>query len=152
MRAKTVLAQDWQKWLRKGILDFVAVMSYSSSEIGFENYLNDAVEASNGTRPVYLGIGVFMSDMDSDMLKKEIIKSFENVDIYGVVFFNVDTLLKDKVKRAVIKETLSKLNYDIELSEGKNNTLLYFVGGGILLLVLTLLFLLKITVFRKKEK
>jgi len=152
LRAKTVLAQDWQKWLRKGILDFVAIMSYSSSEIGFENYLNDAVEASNGTRPVYLGIGVFMSDMDSDMLKKEIIKSFENVDIYGVVFFNVDTLLKDKVKRAVIKETLSKLNYDIELSEGKNNTLLYFVGGGILLLVLTLLFLLKITVFRKKEK
>ncbi len=150
-RARTVLAQDWRRWLREGIVDFVSVMSYSVTLMSFENYMSDALDASNKTRPIYLGIGAFMNDMDKDTLQKEITLAFKNSNVYGVVIFNLDTLLKDENKKTTIKSIFNGLNYNLSL-EKKDNSLIYFILGGVLTFTVIILFLFKMAYSKEKNK
>mgnify|MGYP000737020289 CR=1 FL=1 len=89
------LCQDWGRWIREQFIDFVVPMSYTDEIDRFKQYVSKAIEASNKTRPVYMGIGVYLAP--SAQLFGEELKYLKNIDgIYGAVLFHVDTLVKNK--------------------------------------------------------
>jgi len=101
--AKETYYQDWESWIKKGLVDFVIVMSYTSSSWTFKDYVDRAVRASGNTRPIYSGIGIYLDTMSTEILSEELSCAFKKEGIYGVCFFNVDAILG----RADLCKTLS---------------------------------------------
>ena len=64
-RNRDDVAQDWQLWCRKGYLDFVCPMDYTSNAAQFENWLDSQLKDA-APLPCYPGIGVgTWSDQDN---------------------------------------------------------------------------------------
>ena len=49
--------QDWPRWTREGLLDFVVLMNYERTLEGFHRELENALLWNNGARPLVAGIG-----------------------------------------------------------------------------------------------
>jgi len=134
-RAILVLGQDWSTWLKEKYVDFVAVMSYTSSSFSFKDYIRDAITASNNTRPIYMGIGIYMEDMGISDMGNEVKDAYKNEKVYGIVFFNVDTLIKDVNKYNSLKTILKNLPKE-EKERGGINLIPIFVGIAAISIIL----------------
>jgi uncharacterized lipoprotein YddW (UPF0748 family) len=55
--------QDWQAWLRRGILDFACPMAYTDSVPLFRDRIRAAVETAGGSR-IWAGIGVYRNTVE----------------------------------------------------------------------------------------
>lgn len=120
--ARNTYCQDWATWLKKGYVDFVILMSYTASLTTFENYLLTAVKASEHTRPIYAGIGLYLGEVTPDIAYKEIMTALKKDGIYGICFFNVDAIVKRKEVHEVIpkaiKDYLEKESHKLEETKG----------------------------------
>lgn len=78
--------QDWEGWVRRGILDAVAPMAYTSSDDTFTAQIRDAVEVAGGGR-VWAGIGVYTNTYRGTVNKIDIAR---RLGARGVVLFSYD--------------------------------------------------------------
>jgi uncharacterized lipoprotein YddW (UPF0748 family) len=83
------IAQNWQDWAQKGIIDFVCPMLYTNNVDLFRNYLSDAVVKADSKCDVYAGIGVVTSHnkITKELLADEI-RIAREAGARGVVFFS----------------------------------------------------------------
>lgn len=101
--AREEYCQDWAGWLREGLVDFAVIMSYTSSPAKFKEYLAAAVGASGNVRPVYAGVGAYLSSMTSRAMAEELEAAAKAEGVYGVVLFNVDSLLARRELRGALR-------------------------------------------------
>lgn len=78
--------QDWQGWIRAGILDVVAPMAYTPDNDRFEEQIRMAVEAAGPGR-VWAGIGVYQNTYQGTLDKIRIARS---LGTRGTVLFSYD--------------------------------------------------------------
>ena len=107
--AKETFYQDWGTWIKEGLVDFVIMMSYTSSLLTFKEYIDKAIKASDNIRPVYVGIGIYLDTMSAKILSEELSYAVKKGGVYGVCFFNTDTLIKKTDLCNVISEKLNEL-------------------------------------------
>ncbi|RLE63886.1 MAG: hypothetical protein DRJ47_08875 [Thermoprotei archaeon] len=147
--AKNTFYQDWGEWLKTGYVDFIVLMSYTEDIERFKRLIEKSVAATGNVRPIYAGIGSYRETVNTKIMEEEMKEAFKREGIYGVVFFNVDSLLKNDDKRMVVKTTLEKLKFKgtaESTEEGPPEVLkTYAIIGILFLLAATLAFLLKIT-------
>ena len=82
--------QDWRKWVRDGIVDFIVPMAYTPDTQEFKGHIMKAVEASPGRRAL-AGVGVYrMLDNPRDCIEK--IDAARELGTSGVVLFSYDSI------------------------------------------------------------
>lgn len=109
LSAYTVYGQDWAEWLKSGTVDFVALMSYTSLSAKLVEYGKRAVEASGWTRPVYLGIGVYLDSLDPQGVYDQVKAAAGVNGVNGIFAFNVDTLVRDRGKLEAVAGALREV-------------------------------------------
>ena len=80
------LAQDWEGWLRKGIVDVVAPMAYNPSDGLFDEAISKAAGVV-GPKRVWAGVGVYLTSYEGTLSKIEIAK---RLGVRGFMLFSYD--------------------------------------------------------------
>jgi len=78
--------QDWEGWLRRGIVDVVAPMAYNPSDGLFAEAISSAVEVS-GPERVWAGVGVHLTTYEGTLSKIEIA---QRIGVRGFLLFSYD--------------------------------------------------------------
>ncbi len=78
--------QDWEGWLRRGIVDVVAPMAYNPSDGLFADAISNAVEVS-GSERVWAGVGVHLTTYEGTLSKIEIA---QRIGVRGFLLFSYD--------------------------------------------------------------
>ena len=104
-RARREYSQDWLGWLREGLLDSVALMSYTTRPSELAGWVQAAVEGAAG-RPVYAGIAVYRLDEARAGELAELVRAARQAGASGVIFFSFEALegrpaLQEAARRAV---------------------------------------------------
>ena len=79
--------QDWEEWLRRGIIDAVAPMAYTDQDDVFRGQIREAVRLAGGGDRVWAGIGAYRNSVDGTISKIGISRE-ETAS--GVVLFSYD--------------------------------------------------------------
>ena len=108
--AREQLCQDWPAWIKEQQIDFVVPMSYTTNQQKFQGYVESAVQATGGVRPIYMGIGAYKAP-DPQTFGQQIILAKQYDDIYGAVIFNVDTLIKNKQLWSSLKTYITQAKH-----------------------------------------
>lgn len=82
--------QDWQEWLRQGILDVACPMAYTDSMELFRERIRTAVETVGGAR-VWAGIGAYRNTIDGTI---EQIGAARALGAAGVVLFSYTSMAR----------------------------------------------------------
>jgi uncharacterized lipoprotein YddW (UPF0748 family) len=90
-RAYLAAFQDWRGWLEEGIVDFIAVMNYSTDS-RLARYLTRASVASRGLRQVYIGLGAYLL-LDCPEALVEQIADCRSAGANGIALFSYDAML-----------------------------------------------------------
>ncbi len=90
------IGQNWGKWAREGIIDFVCPMLYTNNLELFREYLGKAVKKSGKDCDIYAGIGIVTSHnkITKEILVQEVQISRE-AGAQGVVFFSGNSLSEE---------------------------------------------------------
>ena len=84
-------AQEWWKWIREGLLDFVAPMDYSDEPEEYVHLIKQQFPLIKGALPYYGGVGVFrMKEFEP---VKKAIELGRGIGEDGYVTFNINSLL-----------------------------------------------------------
>ena len=78
--------QDWEGWLRMGIVDVVAPMAYNPSDALFAEAISSAVDVS-GSERVWAGVGVHLTTYEGTLSKIEIA---QRIGVRGFLLFSYD--------------------------------------------------------------
>ena len=78
--------QDWEGWLRKGIVDVVAPMAYNPNDALFEEAISRAAEIG-GSERVWAGVGVHLTTYEGTLSKIEIA---QRIGVRGFLLFSYD--------------------------------------------------------------
>jgi len=78
--------QDWEGWLRRGIIDVVAPMAYNPSDALFDEAISRAVEIG-GSERVWAGVGVHLTTYEGTLSKIEIA---QRIGVRGFLLFSYD--------------------------------------------------------------
>lgn len=82
--------QEWQEWLRRGILDVACPMAYTDSLDLFRERIRTAVEAVGGAR-VWAGIGAYRNTLDGTIQQISVARALGTA---GVVLFSYSSLAR----------------------------------------------------------
>ncbi len=85
--------QDWKQWLRRGLLDVVCPMAYSTNTETFSRQIENAVKAS-ATREgvqVWAGIGAWLQPVESSLAK---VNAARRTGARGFILFSYDSSIK----------------------------------------------------------
>ncbi len=85
--------QDWKLWLRRGILDVVCPMAYSTNTEIFSRQIENAVK-STSTREgqqVWAGIGAWLQPVESSLAK---VNAARRIGAQGFILFSYDSAVK----------------------------------------------------------
>ncbi|MFC1518002.1 glycoside hydrolase family 10 protein [Candidatus Margulisiibacteriota bacterium] len=98
-QAKERYFQDWEAWLKKGIVDFVAPMSYSIRDDLVEKQIGVAVQmAQNYDRGVVIGLGAWRQDPEDIMRKIQFTRKVRDEmgfkNLLGISLFSYDGIIK----------------------------------------------------------
>jgi uncharacterized lipoprotein YddW (UPF0748 family) len=63
--------QDWRSWLKRGLVDFVTLMSYSTDTAEFKKYVNEAKKNAVDFKKVNIAIGAYEMVGSSETFAKE---------------------------------------------------------------------------------
>lgn len=94
-RAYNSCLQDWQQWLKAGILDVVCPMSYTPRAMVFEDWIRTASQTSSQSR-LWAGIGAYKLDGAGII---EQVKLSRRLDADGFVIFSYNTLVASRDSR-----------------------------------------------------
>ena len=78
--------QDWEGWLRKGIVDVVAPMAYNPNDAVFDEAISRAAEIG-GSERVWAGVGVYLTTYEGTLSKIEIA---QRIGVRGFLLFSYD--------------------------------------------------------------
>lgn len=84
--------QDWQGWLRDGVLDIVVPMAYTADDELFGRQIRDAREAAGAGDRVWAGIGAYQNTLDGTVRK---IRAARELGAAGVVLFSYDWAVRE---------------------------------------------------------
>ncbi len=101
-RAYGSLFQDWEKWLKAGILDVVCPMSYTPQSTVFKDRIQMAKKTSSQAQ-VWAGIGAYKLDGLGII---EQIKISRSLGTHGFVVFSYNTLIASTKSRRSLWEPL----------------------------------------------
>jgi uncharacterized lipoprotein YddW (UPF0748 family) len=80
--------QDWPGWARRGLLDAVCPMAYTSSLTRYAEQIDDVTRAAGG-RPVWAGVGAWR--LTPDQIVRHI-SAARTAGAHGIVLFSYDSL------------------------------------------------------------
>ncbi len=96
--ARESVLQDWTRWVREGLVDFVCPMNYTESVWEMRGRLKAGLEAVNGRVPLYAGLYATFSPaqrQEPDMLAAQI-EAAREMGASGFVLFEMqDHVLQD---------------------------------------------------------
>ena len=78
--------QDWEGWLRRGIVDVVAPMAYNANDGLFDEAISRAVEIG-GSERVWAGVGVHLTTYEGTLSKIAITR---RIGVRGFLLFSYD--------------------------------------------------------------
>jgi len=90
-RAYLSAFQDWRSWLETGLVDFIAVMNYSTDS-RLARYLTRASTAARGRRQVYIGLGAYLL-LDRPEALVDQIEDCRSAGANGIALFSYDAML-----------------------------------------------------------
>ncbi len=79
--------QDWQGWLKAGILDIAVPMAYTPDSGRFQTLIRSARSAAGSRERVWAGIGAYMNTLDGTLDEIDLAR---HEDAGGVVLFSYD--------------------------------------------------------------
>ncbi len=82
--------QDWQEWLRRGILDVACPMAYTDSLLLFRERIRTAVATVGGGR-VWAGIGAYRNTVDGTVAQIGVARE---LGAAGIVLFSYNSLVR----------------------------------------------------------
>ncbi|MSR21437.1 MAG: hypothetical protein EXR91_10780 [Gemmatimonadetes bacterium] len=82
--------QDWDEWLRDGILDVAVPMAYTASTDQFQGLLRQARSAAGSRERLWAGIGAYLDSANGTIDKIDVSR---RLDAGGVVLFSYDWLV-----------------------------------------------------------
>ena len=82
----TRLYQDWEGWLRRGIIDVVAPMAYNPDDGLFSEAISNAAEVV-GSDKVWAGVGAYLTTYERTLSKIEIA---QRLGVRGFLLFSYD--------------------------------------------------------------
>ena len=88
--AYTLRFQEWQEWLRRGILDVACPMAYTDSTALFQERISAAVAAVGGER-VGAGVGAYRNTVDGTVRQIDVARE---LGAAGVVLFSYDFMVR----------------------------------------------------------
>jgi uncharacterized lipoprotein YddW (UPF0748 family) len=88
--AYTLRFQEWQEWLRRGILDVACPMAYTDSTALFHERISAAVAAVGGER-VWAGVGAYRNTVDGTVRQIDVARE---LGAAGVVLFSYDFMVR----------------------------------------------------------
>ncbi len=91
--------QDWPLWVRKGYLDFVVPMDYTSDAGRFSDWVEEQRQLVQGKVPVYPGIGSYMLNTPAQL--NDQINRGRRAGATGYVLYNYDERLKQRFLPAI---------------------------------------------------
>ena len=78
--------QDWEGWLRKGIVDVVAPMAYNPDDDLFAQAISDAAGVA-GPERVWAGVGTYLTTYEGTLTKIDIT---QRIGVRGFLLFSYD--------------------------------------------------------------
>jgi uncharacterized lipoprotein YddW (UPF0748 family) len=104
--------QDWKLWVKRGWLDILCPMAYTTNPEVFKKQIETVVKNANG-KPVWGGIGAFNLTADGSL---ERIKAAREIGVQGFILFSYDSSITisnlnpqgdylERVREALIKDT-----------------------------------------------
>ena len=78
--------QDWEGWLRSGIVDVVAPMAYNPDDGLFDDAITNAVQIG-GPERVWAGVGVYLTTYEGTLRKIDIT---QRIGVRGFLLFSYD--------------------------------------------------------------
>lgn len=83
--------QEWKRWMKDGIVDFLCPMAYSSKTANVQAQIKDAVDSSCG-RAVWAGLGAWLMTPEK---QAEQIQAVREVGAVGIALFSSVNLIND---------------------------------------------------------
>ncbi|MFA0750256.1 MAG: hypothetical protein SLRJCFUN_000659 [Candidatus Fervidibacter sp.] len=87
-----LIKQDWMRWVREGILDFVCPMDYTADTSLFAERVKEQVTEVNGTVPIAPGIGAYLLDDEWQFLEQVKVARDLGADGFVVFSYNIAPL------------------------------------------------------------
>lgn len=87
-----LIKQDWVRWVREGILDFVCPMDYTANATLFAERVKEQVTEVNGTVPIAPGIGAYLMDDEWQLVEQVKIARDLGADGFVVFSYNIAPL------------------------------------------------------------
>jgi len=84
--------QDWRAWLRRGFLDVVVPMAYTTDDALFRKQVGAARALAGSRERVWAGIGAWANTFDGTLSKIDIAR---HQDVGGLVLFSYDWAVTD---------------------------------------------------------
>ena len=78
--------QDWEGWLRRGIVDVVALMAYNPDDGFFDRAISHAAEVG-GPERVWAGVGAYLTTYEGTLSKIDIT---QRIGVRGFLLFSYD--------------------------------------------------------------
>ena len=86
--------QDWPSWLKRGLVDFVTIMSYSPDPAEFAGWVRSAKSETGDLKKVNVAIGAYKL-VNAPAAFKEELKFSERTPSHAYVIFHYGTLLQN---------------------------------------------------------
>ena len=90
--ARRNVGQDWQNWLKKGLVEFVSPMNYQATTNQFQAYLTQQSEALGirASDQLLPGIGVTAKNLTADETRRQI-QATRNAGLNGFILFEYNS-------------------------------------------------------------
>lgn len=87
-----LIKQDWMRWVREGILDFVCPMNYSADNNAFFERVREQVLEVNGQIPIAIGIGAYLHTDEWQFIEQVKIARDLGADGFVIFSYNIAPL------------------------------------------------------------
>ena len=96
-RAYSAACQDWGRWAREGIVDFVVLMSYSPDSRFVEQTARAAAGLTGSSDKVSIGLGAYLMEKNPARLKEQI-QLGRSLKVRGLVLFDYTAIASDPLR------------------------------------------------------
>jgi len=87
-----LIKQDWMRWVREGILDFVCPMDYTADNDAFRERVAEQVLEVNGQIPIAVGIGAYLHADEWQLVEQVKIARDLGADGFVIFAYNIAPL------------------------------------------------------------
>jgi len=87
-----LIKQDWARWVREGILDFVCPMDYTADNDAFFERVREQVMEVNGQIPIAIGIGAYLHTDEWQFVEQVKIARDLGADGFVIFSYNIAPL------------------------------------------------------------